>query len=145
MVGIIVTGHGRFADGFTSSIKLIAGEQQDYIPVYFEHEVDELEADLRAAIDSLSECEGILVFTDLQGGSPFKTAFEISLTNPKLEVISGTNLPMVAEVIMARKFGMGVKDLANMAINTGKEQIVLLDKEALMADDEDEDDFSDGI
>lgn len=145
MVGIIITGHGRFADGFMSSIKLIAGEQQDFIPVYFEHEVDELEADLRKAIADLSGCEGIIIFTDLQGGSPFKTAFEISLTVDGLAVISGTNLPMVAEVTMARKFGLGVQDLANMAINTGKEQIVLLDKEALMADDDEEEDFGDGI
>lgn len=144
MVGIIVTGHGRFADGIVSSMKVIAGEQKDFIPVYFEHEVNELEEDLRAAIDSLSECEGVLVFTDLQGGSPFKTAFEISLTKPNMEVISGTNLPMVAEVVLARKFGIGLKDLANMAISTGKEHIILLDKEALLADDDDED-LSDGI
>ncbi|MDO4466436.1 MAG: PTS galactosamine/N-acetylgalactosamine transporter subunit IIA [Bacillota bacterium] len=145
MVGIIVTGHGRFAEGFISAIKVIAGEQNDLIPVYFEHEVDELEQDLRNAIDTLKECEGVLVFTDLQGGSPFKTAFEISLTNPNMEVISGTNLPMLAEIVMARKFGIGLKDLANMAINTGKEQIILLDKEALLADDDDDEIFEDGI
>ena len=46
MVGIIVTGHGRFASGLTSSIDLIAGPQEKYVAVNFEQEVDQLTADL---------------------------------------------------------------------------------------------------
>ena len=33
MVGIILTGHGRFTDGLTSSVDLIAGHQKDYVVV----------------------------------------------------------------------------------------------------------------
>ena len=51
-VGIIVTGHGRFAEGLTTSVNLIAGPQENYVPVNFEHEVDELEQDLNAALPS---------------------------------------------------------------------------------------------
>ena len=84
MVGIIVTGHGNFATGLTSSVKLIAGMPELYETVDFvqEDSVEDLETNLNAAIDNLKEdCkEGILIFTDLVGGSPFKTSVEISLT-----------------------------------------------------------------
>ena len=63
MVGIIVTGHGRFASGLTSSIDLIAGPQEKYVAVNFEQEVDQLTADLTNAIESLQDCDGIIVFS----------------------------------------------------------------------------------
>lgn len=145
MVGIIVTGHGRFADGLTSAIDLIAGPQKDYVAVNFEHEVDELKADLTAAIESLQACEGIIVFADLQGGSPFKTAVELSVGYKNIEILAGSNLPMMAEIVMARTFGMDLDTLAGMAVNTGKDQVTRFDMATLMADDDESDDFSDGI
>ena len=75
MIGLIVTGHGHFASGMTSSINLIAGAQENYIAVDFDGEgTEKLENDLKEAIDKLSNCEGIIIFSDLAGGSPFKTA-----------------------------------------------------------------------
>lgn len=147
MVGIIITGHGRFADGLTSALDLIAGPQKDYVAVNFEHEVDELTADLTTAFDTLKECEGILVFTDLQGGSPFKTAVELSIGRENIEIIAGTNFPMLCEIALARTFGMDLTSLVEMAVNTGKEQVTRFDLASIMGDDDqsESDDFSDGI
>ena len=75
-------------------------------------------------MDELSDCEGILVLSDLPGGSPFKTAVEIGFPRGNVVVLGGTNLPMLVEVSMARKFIEGLDDLANMALNTGKDQVV---------------------
>lgn len=124
MIGLIVTGHGNFGSGFTSSLNLIAGEQENYQYVDFTKEVDELRADLANAMDALKDCEGILVLSDLPGGSPFKTAVEVGFPRGNVVVLGGTNLPMLVEVSMARKFIEGLDDLANMAINTGKDQVV---------------------
>ena len=62
MIGIIVTGHGRFAQGLKSAIEVIAGEQRKFIAVNFEKEVKELEQDLTKALNELQDCEGVLVF-----------------------------------------------------------------------------------
>ena len=134
MVGIILTGHGRFADGLTSSVDLIAGPQKDYVAVNFEHEVDELTTDLNAAFDQLQDCDGVIVFTDLQGGSPFKTAVELSVSRKNV-------------VVITRTMGFDLETLAGMAINTGKDQVTRFDLASIMGDDQDEDneDFSDGI
>ena len=99
-------------------------------------------AKLSDAMDRLSDCEGILVFSDLAGGSPFKTAVEVGLTKSnRVEVIAGTNLGMVIEISMARGFIEDVDALVDMAINTGKDQVVRF----VMAAPQEEDFDGDGI
>ena len=145
-VGIIVTGHGRFAEGITSSINLIAGPQENYAVVNFEHEVDELESDLVSALQSLKDCSGVIIFTDLAGGSPYKTAAIVAQNFENVEIIVGTNLPMLAEIVMARSFMDDASSLAEMAVNTGKDMISRFDMASLLGSTEEEsDDFSDGI
>ena len=52
---------------------------------------------------------------------------------------------MMAEIVMARTFVMDLDTLAGMAFNTGKDQVTRFDMATLMADDDESDDFSDGI
>jgi PTS system N-acetylgalactosamine-specific IIA component len=142
MVGIIVTGHGNFATGLTSSVKLIAGMPDFYQTVDFlqEHSTDDLSANLNKAIDNLKDCkEGILVFTDLVGGSPFKTAVEISVSREeKIVVLGGTNLGMLIEISMARSFIEDIEALTQMAINTGKDQVMRFEIKEKAADESDD-------
>ena len=76
MIGLIVTGHANFGSGMTSSVNLIAGEQEayryvDFLPTYG---TEELTEEIAKAMDELKDCEGIIIFTDLMGGSPFNVA-----------------------------------------------------------------------
>lgn len=127
MIGIILTGHGEFATGLASSVKLIAGSQNEFETVNFiqEDTTNDLELNLRNAINNL-EADKIIIFSDLTGGSPFKTAVEVKMTiqDKTIEVIGGTNLGMLVEISMARNFIEGLEDLTLMAINAGKDQIV---------------------
>lgn len=127
MIGIIVTGHGNFGTGVSSSVKLIAGKPECYEAVDFvqEDSVEDLERKLVDAVDKLKECDGIIIFTDLVGGSPFKTSVEVSMkSDANIIVLGGTNLGMLIETSMARGFMEDVDALADMAINTGKDQII---------------------
>ena len=126
MIGIIVTGHGHFGSGLTSSLNLIGGEQQNYKYVDFvqEFSVDDLERELNKAMDELKDCEGFLVLSDLAGGSPFKTAVVCGAARGNVEVIGGTTLPMLVVISMARQFVNELESLADMAVNTGKDQVV---------------------
>ena len=76
MVGILITGHGHFATGLGSSLQLITGITENVALVDFEadHSTDTLKANLNKAMDSLKDCDGILVLSDLAGGSPFNNA-----------------------------------------------------------------------
>lgn len=126
MIGLIVTGHGNFASGITSSLNLIAGDLENYVAVDFpaEYSVEDLERELNNAFETLKDCEGVLVLSDLGGGSPFKTAVIAGYPRGNVEVVAGTNLPMAIEVNMARKFIEDLGMLTEMAMNTGKDQVV---------------------
>lgn len=128
MIGIVVTGHGHFATGITSSVKLIGGEPEKFIPVDFvqEDSSEDLEKHLKEAFEQLSDCkEGIVVFSDLVGGSPFKISAELSVmlkNQYHIVVVSGTNLGMLIEANMARGYMEDPDELADMAVETGKTQ-----------------------
>ena len=142
MVGILVTGHGNFATGLTSSVNLIAGMPQKYEAVDFleSYGVEQLAEKLSEAMDRLSDCEGILVFSDLAGGSPFKTAVEVGMTKSnRVEVLAGTNLGMIIELSMARGFIEDMDTLVNMALETGKSQVVHFQFAQPVEQNEDED------
>lgn len=126
MIGIIVTGHGQFAEGLTSSIRLIAGEPQCYATINFlqNHSLDQYRDEFIRAMDSMKECEGIIVFCDLVNSTPYRIAVEIKAENPNIEIIAGVNLGMLMEVSITRTFEENLKTLAQKAMDAGKEQIV---------------------
>ncbi|MTI66843.1 MAG: PTS sugar transporter subunit IIA [Firmicutes bacterium] len=121
MVGIILVGHGKFATGLKSSIDLIVGEQKNFKTVDFlkTDSVDDLKNNIKNALDSLDTSDGVLFFTDVVGGSPFKTSVLLSNELKNSEVISGTNLPAIVEILFEREIA-SVKDLKDKAIENGK-------------------------
>jgi len=146
MLALLITGHGHFATGMYSSLELIAGAQTNvaYVDFESEHSVEVLKENLTKAFDSLKEYDGVLVLSDLPGGSPFKTAVELKFERPDqvIEVISGTNLPLlVASATMTSVFDNPL-DLAEAMIPEGKDSIVRF--ELVVANNEPEDD-EDGI
>lgn len=141
MVGILVTGHGHFATGLGSSLQLITGITENVALVDFEadHSTDTLKANLHKAMDELKNCEGILVLSDLAGGSPFKNAVECKFERPdqQIEVIAGTNLPMLIEGGMMMAAYDSPLEMAETLIPTGKDYIVRFELE-VHQDDADE-------
>ena len=89
MIGIVVTGHGLFAEGMHSSAKMIAGENENIKYVCFEDGMglEELGEKLSAAYNELAGNDGIVVLSDLPGGSPFKTAVEVSMNHPDKQIV----------------------------------------------------------
>lgn len=124
-IGLIVTGHGIFATGLTNSLRQIVGIPEDYVSIDY-RENDSLEDISKKMIDALNvlkTCDEILVLCDLIGGVPFKTAVKISYSYQNLEVVGGVNLGMLIEINLTRTFVKNVEELAEVAIEIGKEQI----------------------
>ncbi|MBS4538113.1 PTS sugar transporter subunit IIA [Clostridium sp. D2Q-11] len=124
MVGVIIAGHGNFASGIESVIKLIVGEQENIRIVDFleQHSTEDLKRNILENINELN-CNSYLIFTDIPGGSPFKASVEVSMDNENIEVISGTNVPMIMEILFDRD-NEEVEKLKQRAIETGKKQIL---------------------
>ncbi len=138
MIGFIVTGHGEFATGITSSLEMIGGVQEQYEKVVFlaENPLEQLSEELLAAIKKVDSGEGVVVFTDLKGGTPFNEAIKISFTNPDVHVVAGTNLPMLLEGSFSRTDVTDVKAFLDQLVATGQEQVQRFELPTIMDDGE---------
>ena len=109
MTGMIITGHGRFAEGILSAVGLIAGQQEKLAAVNFIEGMtgEGLQAELRQAAEALDGDE--LVFcADIAGGTPFNQAVLLAhelevRSGRRCRVFSGTNLPFVLQALFDRE------------------------------------------
>lgn len=143
MIGLILTGHGEYAVGVAQALEMIAGKQEAFkvVPFRESEPMETLEQNMRAAMEELQETtDGIVVYADLLGGSPFKAAMMDSVAFENVEVVVGTNLPMLIEIAMFREFSNDVQAVVTQSLNAGKEGIqhVVLSKkvEEIIENDE---------
>ena len=123
MIGLILTGHGEFAVGVGHALEMIAGKQTAYkvVPFLESDPIETLENNLRDAMKELQEeTEGIVVFADLLGGSPFKSAMVASMDFDNVEVVVG---PMLIEIAMLREFASSAQDVVTQSLTAGREAI----------------------
>lgn len=147
MIGFILTGHGQFSNGLKSALDMVAGDQPAFQIVPFEgSEAATYGDDLRAAITAMrAECEeGVIVFVDLLGGTPFNQSMMIANDVDKLEIVTGTNLPMVIELLFARNGATDVTALAEQAVTAGKLAVTRQSLASVMGNTDD-DTEEDGI
>ncbi len=104
MLGIILTGHGGFASGLEQAMKQILGDQPQFIAIDFPETstTARLTAQLEQAVSELDQRCDIVFLTDLLGGTPFRVASTMALARPGSEVITGTNLQLLLEMVMER-------------------------------------------
>lgn len=146
MIGCIITGHGEFAPGLTKALAMIAGDQEHFEVRAFQDgdALDAYETSLKEAIEALlTKTDGVLIFTDLLGGTPFRTAMSASVDFENVEVVTGTNLPMLIESSMLRHVESDAAALAKKAVEVGMSglQHVVLD----LSEEPDDWDDSEGI
>ncbi|BES64192.1 PTS galactosamine/N-acetylgalactosamine transporter subunit IIA [Gottschalkiaceae bacterium SANA] len=124
MAGIVLTGHGNFATGILSAVELIAGKQDGIQAVDFSDgmSVKELDLELKQAATAVDGENGLVFFSDLVGGSPFKSSVLLA-QSLDAEVIAGTNLPMILSVIFTAK-SQSPLSLKEQALEEGKNGVL---------------------
>ncbi|HED2612318.1 TPA: PTS sugar transporter subunit IIA [Citrobacter koseri] len=120
MLGIILTGHGGFASGMEKAMKQILGEQSQFIAIDFPEASTTalLTSQLEQAVDELDGREDIVFLTDLLGGTPFRVASTLALQKPGREVITGTNLQLLLEMVLERE-GLTSEAFRQQALECG--------------------------
>lgn len=146
MIGLIVTGHGNFAEGIHDATEMIAGAQENYKKVLFKENMslDILEEKLRETVDLLLESnQGVVILTDLKGGTPFNVSVLLSENYENVEVISGINLPISIEATAHSQIQENPLELANYLAEVGRTGIEVPN---LLLEEESEDEMEeDGI
>ena len=125
MIHYIITGHGEFSTGLLNALEMIAGKQENLTIIPFK-EGDALEAyqaNLAERLENNPSGEGHIFFTDLLGGTPYKTCVSLSLMKENCYVLSGTNLGMFLEGVALRTFMDDPKTLCETIKGSGKDNI----------------------
>ena len=124
MVGVILVTHGQFGQHLLEAAQTILGPQEQCAHIAVEGAVDmaTLLTDLKSAVKRMETGEGVIILTDMFGGTPSNIG--LSLLQPgKVDVLTGVNLPMLLRILGMRD--QELSQLAQNAKNAGIQGIVL--------------------
>lgn len=131
LIGILVVTHGEFGKELLKSAELILGKQENVLCLGLNEgdDVLKLKDKVKQGIIDLDEGDGVLVLTDMFGGSPFNVT-SANLKELTFNYLTGVNLPMLIEALSSRH-NCDVNLLADMCYKTGIEGIRNMNKEIL--------------
>jgi PTS system mannose-specific IIA component len=125
MIGVLITTHGNLGSELIRAAELIKGGLKGVTHVSVDQTkgVEEIKKEISTAIKKLDQGQGVLILTDLFGGTPSNISLSF-LKEGKLEVVTGVNLPMLLKISDSRE-GMKLKEFAFYLKDYGKKNIYL--------------------
>jgi PTS system mannose-specific IIA component len=125
MVGLVVATHGRLAEEILRTAEAIVGrlEQCEAVAVGAETSMDDARARLAEAVKRVDGGQGVLVLTDMFGGTPANLA--LTFLDDKVEVVTGVNLPMILKLATARAESLSLRAAAELVTAYGQKNITL--------------------
>ena len=103
MIGLVLVTHGNLAEEFRSALEHVVGPLTGVATVSIgpEDDMEQRRQDIVAAVDAADAGQGVVIATDMFGGTPSNLA--ISIMEPgRIEVIAGANLPMLVKFSSVR-------------------------------------------
>ncbi len=124
-IGVVLITHGDFGQSLLSTAQSILGECERCVAVGINEQkgMNEVITDVEAAIQDVDGGQGVLVCTDMFGGTPSNISLSL-LSGHSIEVVCGVNLPMLLAILPARS-GTGLAQLASDARKGGQDGIVI--------------------
>ena len=104
MIGIVLVTHGRLANEFLAALEHVVGpqEQAAVISIDADDDMEQRRQDILDAVARVDDGHGVVVLTDMFGGTPSNLAISI-MDKAAVEVIAGVNLPMLIKLASARQ------------------------------------------
>ncbi|MDD5167790.1 MAG: PTS sugar transporter subunit IIA [Syntrophales bacterium] len=117
MIGILITTHGELGSELIKAAELIKGPMKGifHISVDQTKGLEDIKKEINSAIKKLDQGKGVLILTDLFGGTPSNVSLSF-MKEGKVEVVTGVNLPMllklsdVREKMQLKEFAHYIKD-----------------------------------
>ncbi len=120
-VPIVLAGHGRLPSGVGEAAEMILGPQSRLKVCELSPHDSPEEFGVRL-LALLGEATEALVLADLHGGSPFNAVRALAAVHPRIQLVSGLNLPMLLEVLLHTTDD--VTELAGVARAAGRDGVV---------------------
>lgn len=104
MIGMVLVTHGRLAEELRHAMEHVVGPQQAVATVCIgpEDDLEHTRADIRRSIDSVDQGDGVVVLTDMFGGTPSNLAMQMAGGEKPVEVLAGVNLPLLVKLAKVR-------------------------------------------
>jgi PTS system mannose-specific IIA component len=123
MIGLVLVTHGRLAEEFRVAMEHVVGPQKaiETICIGPDDDMETRRADIARAVTQVNDGTGVILLTDLFGGTPSNLAISL-LKGGEVEVVAGVNLPMLIRLESARK-SMDVVAAVTAAKEAGQKYI----------------------
>lgn len=127
MSKLLLLSHADLSKEFYNAIHLIMGkpdDRVDFLTLPYGTDIEKYQQQLEERVVKASD-EGILILTDLFGGSPFMISTRVYQKyheRVQIEIVTGANLPMIAELMT--NLDKDVKELKKIALEAGLNGIV---------------------
>ena len=122
MIGVVIASHGKLAEELLHTAEGVVGSLAQVRPVNVLASDPEVRHKVAEAIRGVDGGEGVLLLTDLLGGSPTQLCLSF-LDERQVEVVTGVNLPMVLKLASLRASGKPVVQLARELAEAGQKAI----------------------
>ena len=103
MIGMVLVTHGHLAAELVSALEHVVGPQTAVAAICIgpEDDMEQRRNDVLEAVARCNDGNGVVVLTDMFGGTPSNLAISI-MDKAKIEVIAGVNLPMLVRLASVR-------------------------------------------
>ena len=103
MIGIVIVTHGGLAQEFRAALEHVVGRQErvETISIDPDDNIDSRRAELLAAVARVKAGNGVVILTDMFGGTPSNLAISV-MEETSAEVVAGINLPMLIKLASIR-------------------------------------------
>jgi PTS system mannose-specific IIA component len=125
MIGIVLVGHGALAPEALRSIESVLGHPipgMVAVGATLEDTLVTLRTKISAAAAEVEQGDGTIILTDMYGDTATNVSMALA-RDARIQVVTGSNLPIVVKVISARH-EMTLEELAAFIVQYGREHIL---------------------
>ncbi len=126
MIGIVIVAHGGLAREYMAAVEHVVGPQSAMraIAIEDDHDRGEKQLEICQAADDVDQGAGVIVVTDMFGGSPSNLSL-MACVERNRRIVYGANLPMLIKLAKSRE--MPVADAVAIALEAGHKYLDSLD------------------
>lgn len=123
MIGLVLVTHGRLAEEFVAALEHVVGPQQRTAAISIgpDDNMEQRRDDVLARINDVDGGDGVILLTDMFGGTPSNLAISF-LEQTNVEVVAGVNLPMLIKLASVRETAT-LAEAAAAAMESGRKYI----------------------
>jgi PTS system mannose-specific IIA component len=123
MIGMVLVTHGHLATEFRAALEHVVGPQKaiETISIGPEDDMEQRRQDIVAAVALVDSGNGVVLLTDMFGGTPSNLAISV-MDGAHVEVVAGINLPMLIKLASVREVA-NLEQAVTQAQDAGRKYI----------------------